>query len=163
MIELTLANQSHIDTITKLAHTIWNTHYVPIIGQEQVDYMLEQMYNKENLKLQLEINKHQFYLIRNNKECVGFLSVSTNNQKDYFLHKFYIHQHESKKGIGTQCLNHLIELIKPQSITLTVNRQNFKSINFYFKNGFTIDRVEDFDIGNGFIMNDFVMVRYIVQ
>ena len=162
MIELTLANESHIDTISELAYTIWNTHYVPIIGQEQVDYMLNQMYNKENLTLQLEVNKHQFYLINNNKLSIGFISVSSVNQKDYFLHKFYIHQHESKKGIGTLSLDKLIDLLKPQTITLTVNRQNFKSINFYFKNGFTIDRVEDFDIGNGYAMNDFVMVKKIV-
>jgi len=159
MVQLILADQSHIDTISELAHTIWNAHYVPIIGQEQVDYMLAQMYNKENLKLQLEVNKHQFYLIHKDKECVGFISVSSNNQADYFLHKFYIHHHESSNGLGTECLSTLIELLKPKSLTLTVNRQNYKSINFYFKNGFVINRVEDFDIGNGFVMNDFVMVR----
>lgn len=163
MIELTLANQSHIDTISELAHTIWNTHYVPIIGQEQVDYMLENMYNKEKLTFQLEVDKHQFYLLHNTNKCVGFISVNTVNQKDYFLHKFYIHQQESNKGIGTQGLNKLTELTKPQTITLTVNRQNYKSINFYFKNGFTIDRVEDFDIGNGYVMNDFVMVKKIAK
>ena len=161
MVQLILADQSHIDTISELAHTIWNDHYVPIIGQEQVDYMLAQMYNKENLKLQLEVNKHQFYLIHTDNACVGFISVSSNNQADYFLHKFYIHHHESSNGIGTECLTNLTELLKPKSLTLTVNRQNYKSINFYFKNGFVIDRVEDFDIGNGFVMNDFVMVRKI--
>ena len=55
MVQLLLADQTHLDTISELAHTIWNAHYVPIIGQEQVDYMLGQMYNKENLKLQLEV------------------------------------------------------------------------------------------------------------
>lgn len=161
MVQLILADQSHIDTISKLAHTIWNTHYVPIIGQEQVNYMLEQMYNKENLTLQLEVNKHQFYLVHKDNACVGFMSVSSNNQADYFLHKFYIQQHESKKGIGTECLDKLTKLLKPETITLTVNRQNYKSINFYFKNGFSIDRVEDFDIGNNYVMNDFVMVKNI--
>jgi ribosomal protein S18 acetylase RimI-like enzyme len=78
---------------------------------------------------------------------------------DFFLHKFYIDQQVSNSGIGTKVLNLLIELIKPKSLTLTVNRQNYKSINFYFKNGFKIDRVEDFDIGNGYHMNDFVMVK----
>jgi hypothetical protein len=41
---------------------------------------------------------------------------------------------------------------------LTVNRQNYKSINFYFKIGFRIEKCADFPIGNGFVMNDFVMV-----
>ncbi len=161
MVQLLLADQTHLDTISELAHTIWNAHYVPIIGQEQVDYMLGQMYNKENLKLQLEVNKHQFYLIHKDNKCVGFISVSSNNQADYFLHKFYIHKHESNNGLGTECLNNLIKLLKPKSFTLTVNRQNYKSINFYFKNGFVIDRVEDFDIGNDFVMNDFVMIKKI--
>jgi hypothetical protein len=39
-----------------------------------------------------------------------------------------------------------------------VNRQNYKAINFYFKLGFKIQTVADFDIGNGYVMNDFVMV-----
>jgi ribosomal protein S18 acetylase RimI-like enzyme len=46
----------------------------------------------------------------------------------------------------------------PKTIRLTVNRQNFKSINFYFKLGFKIEKVADFDIGNGYFMNDFVML-----
>jgi len=75
------------------------------------------------------------------------------------LHKFYIDQQKSNSGIGTNVLNLLIQQINSKSLTLTVNRQNFKSINFYFKNGFKIDRVEDFDIGDGYEMNDFVMVR----
>jgi hypothetical protein len=35
---------------------------------------------------------------------------------------------------------------------------NYKAINFYFKNGFTIEKVADFDIGDGYFMNDFVMI-----
>jgi ribosomal protein S18 acetylase RimI-like enzyme len=46
-----------------------------------------------------------------------------------------------------------------ECFSLTVNRQNFKAINFYFKNGFVIDEVADFEIGNGFVMNDFVMKK----
>jgi hypothetical protein len=44
---------------------------------------------------------------------------------------------------------------------LTVNRKNYKAINFYFKNGFTIKEIADFDIGNGFFMNDFIMIKKI--
>jgi ribosomal protein S18 acetylase RimI-like enzyme len=57
-------------------------------------------------------------------------------------------------------MNKFQHILQPKSITLSVNRQNFKSINFYFKNGFKIKSVEDFDIGNDYEMNDFVMVKY---
>jgi len=159
MIQLRLANEQDLKIIADLAKVIWNEHYIPIIGQAQVDYMLNSIYNLDSLKQQLNEKQHQFYLIEVNANVVGFLSVSSDNQQDYFLHKFYIDQKQSNSGLGTETLNVLIEQIKPKTLTLTVNRQNYKSINFYFKNGFKIDYVADFDIGNGYQMNDFVMKR----
>ncbi len=159
MIHLKVAEEKDLSIISKLAQSIWNEHYVSIIGQQQVDYMLDKMYNHQSLVEQLNIKKHQFYLIENDKAIIGFLSVSSENSSDYFLHKFYIDQQKSNLGIGSEALNLLVNSIKPKSLILTVNRKNIKSINFYFKNEFKIDRVEDFDIGNGYVMNDFVMVR----
>jgi len=159
MIHIKLASEKDLTTISKLAEIIWNDHYVPFIGQQQVDYMLAKIYNYESLIEQLNIKKHIFYLIEKDSEAIGFLSISTENKQDYFLHKFYIDQQKSNSGIGTEVLNLLVENIAPKSLTLTVNRQNYKSINFYFKNHFKIDRVEDFDIGDGYEMNDFVMIR----
>lgn len=159
MINLTIAKEKDLDTIAQLAHFIWNEHYVSIVGQEQVDYMLGKMYSKESLISQLNELKHVFYLIENENSVIGFLSISTTNQSDYFIHKFYINKQRSNSGIGTYVLNFLIEAIKPKSLRLTVNRHNFKSINFYFKNQFKIEKVENFDIGNNYQMNDFVMVR----
>lgn len=160
MVHLRLANEQDLKLIADLAKVIWNEHYVSIIGQEQVDYMLNTIYNLESLKNQLHQKGHRFYLIENDNKAIGFLSVSSeNNSSDYFLHKFYIDQKQSNTGLGTETLNLLIKTITPLSLTLTVNRQNYKSINFYFKNGFKIEQVADFDIGNGFQMNDFVMKR----
>ncbi len=159
MIHLTIAQEKDLATIAHLAKIIWNDHYVPFIGQQQVDYMLNKIYNHASLVEQLTQKKHVFYLIKKEEESIGFLSISSENQADYFLHKFYINQKQSNSGIGTQVLHSLIEAVQSKSLTLTVNRQNYKSINFYFKNGFKIDHVEDFDIGDGYQMNDFVMVR----
>lgn len=160
MVHLRLANEQDLKLIADLAKVIWNDHYVSIIGQEQVNYMLDSIYNLNSLKNQLHEKGHLFYLIDNNDNTIGFLSVSSeNNNSDYFLHKFYIDQKQSNTGLGTETLNILIKTIKPQSLSLTVNRQNYKSINFYFKNGFKIEQVADFDIGNGYQMNDFIMKR----
>ncbi|MCD6018999.1 MAG: hypothetical protein K0S53_2120 [Bacteroidetes bacterium] len=160
MLHLEKATEKDLDTISKLARVIWNDHYVPIIGQKQVDYMLDKIYSLQSLTEQLTEKKHRMYLIRSDEKSIGFVSVSLEKESNYFLHKFYIDQRQSNTGIGTKVLDLLIEIIRPKLLTLTVNRQNFKSINFYFKNGFKIDRVEDFDIGNGYLMNDFVMVKH---
>ena len=45
MLQVVIATTNDLNTVAELAKTIWNIHYVPIIGQEQVDYMLDSIYN----------------------------------------------------------------------------------------------------------------------
>src|ERR1700741_471313 len=158
-VSLQKALLSDIPVISDLARQIWEKHYVPIIGREQVKYMLKAMYSSKSLGEQIEKKKHIFYMVYQDNKCVGFVSISSPDKKNYFLHKIYLLQNEQNKGLGTAVFKLILkEMHSPESIRLTVNRLNYKSINFYFKNGFHIEKTEDFDIGKGYFMNDFVMV-----
>ncbi|HXU28000.1 MAG TPA: GNAT family N-acetyltransferase [Bacteroidia bacterium] len=159
MINFKLATENDFSTIEKLARIIWDKHYITIISQQQIDFMLNKMYSFEALKKQME-EGHKLYLVVNdNSEAIGFISVSTDNDRNFWLHKFYILQQKQHTGIGTLVFNKVFkELYEPKSIRLNVNRQNFKSINFYFKLGFKIEKVNDLEVGNGYFMNDFVML-----
>ena len=159
--DLTLQLCSKEDTgkIAELAGLIWNQHYRSIISEEQITYMLSSMYNHASLLQQMQEKKHLFYFVVFNGKAVGFLSVHEATPEAWFLNKFYIDQTQAAKGLGTAAFEAVIKLHNIKKIELTVNRQNFKAINFYFKNGFRIKEVADFDIGNGYFMNDFVMVR----
>lgn len=155
------AEQSDCKLIYELALEIWNTHYVPIIGQKQVDYMLRTLYSEISLKKQME-GGQEFTLIFLNESAIGYFSLSK-KEKVSFLNKFYIDSNKQQQGIGTTVLNEIILKSRgAKSIELTVNRKNFKTINFYFKNGFRIKSVEDFDIGDGYFMNDFVMEKILL-
>lgn len=151
------ADAGELATVAQLAVQIWNAHYVPIIGQQQVDYMLNRMYSPQSLLEQRNAKNHIFYLVEDAGAVQGFISVHRETGDDWFLNKFYILPQHAAKGLGTRAFEALKEKLRPKKITLTVNRQNYKSINFYFKNQFRISRVADFDIGGGFVMNDFVM------
>ncbi len=159
-VQLIKAESADIPEITRLAGIVWHQHYPAIISMQQIDYMLKLMYSSESLNEQMNIKGHVFYFINQRNINIGFISVSKIEEinSGYFLHKFYIDQTLAGKGSGTLAHNELIRLLNPSYVKLTVNRQNYKSINFYFKNGFKIDSVADFDIGNGYVMNDFVMV-----
>ncbi len=157
-IKLIEAVKNDIPTISGLASVIWNQHYPSIIGQPQIDHMLEMMYSEKTIADQLLFKKQTYYLIRVNNSTVGFISVKEEKNGEWFIHKFYIDQTKAAKGIGSMVFKQLLQLIQPIKISLTVNRQNHKSINFYFKLGFKIHSIADFDIGNNFVMNDFVMV-----
>ena len=160
MIRLVPIPEASLNEIAQMAKSIWQNHYVPIIGEQQVNYMLNTIYNTSSLLKQIDSGQ-RYYFINNESENIGFLSVSINSRNDeLFIHKFYILTRFQEKGVGTITLNNLYELFPQITISrLTVNRQNFKSINFYFKNGFVIEKIADFDIGNGYFMNDFVMVK----
>lgn len=156
-INLIKANTNDISNIYDLAERIWNEHYTPIIGSEQVKYMLSMMYSKDSLTDQMQNKGHNFYLVKNaDNENIGFISISGGDEK--FIHKFYIDNTKQNSGLGSIVFNEIKEM-HPDAVSysLTVNRQNYKAINFYFKNGFKIDSVEDFDIGDGYYMNDFIM------
>ncbi len=156
--QLFTASLADIPQIQSLATKIWQVHYPPIIGQVQVDYMLNKLYNATALELQMAEGQ-QFFLVKSENETVGFISISQKEDSSYFIHKFYLDTDLHGKGMGTQIFELLLQKF-PQvnCIRLQVNRQNYKPINFYFKLGFVIEKVADFDIGDGYFMNDFVMV-----
>lgn len=147
-----------IPEIRRLAVLVWNQHYPSVIGRRQVDYMLDLMYSEKSLAAQMQEKKHRFFLVRNGGEIIGFISCHLENKNELFINKFYINQQMAGKGIGSAVFRLILMKYSPDTVRLTVNRQNVKAINFYFRNGFTIERVADFEIGNGFVMNDFVMV-----
>jgi RimJ/RimL family protein N-acetyltransferase len=156
--QLIKAVDKDIPEIAALAEKIWKVHYPPIIGMAQVEYMLNIMYSTEALLNQINAGQN-FYFIRKEGKNIGYFGVSNDVPTELFIHKFYIDSESQGKGIGMQAFHLLIDMY-PQCATarLTVNRHNYKSINFYFKAGFVISEVKDFDIGEGYVMNDFIMI-----
>jgi len=152
------ATLSDIPLIRSLADRIWWRHYPAIITNDQIEYMLELMYSERSITEQMQ--KHQNYtLIYADGEPVGYYAVSEKSPGHFFLHKFYIDTDQHRKGIGATAFDHIKEndCKGYKEITLQVNRRNIKAVNFYFKHGFVIDYVDDFDIGNGYTMDDFFM------
>ena len=153
------SSEKDISVIAFLAVKIWNEHYTSFISKEQIDYMLAKMYSAESLLKQMN-EEHQFTLVYFNNVAVGYISLSSNDEEKFFINKFYVDVTEHRKGIGSRLFEHiLMQLPKYCIIELAVNRENYKAINFYFKQGFIIKHTLDIDIGGGFYMNDFLMVR----
>ncbi|MBX7042313.1 MAG: GNAT family N-acetyltransferase [Ignavibacteria bacterium] len=152
-----VTDDEQLTRLSELAHRIWNMYYPDIIGQKQVDYMLGKMYSLGALKEQIS-NGHTFVAGYVDGKMVGFLSYSKTSEMEYMIHKWYVDVSIHGKGVGRKLFDAAFVKTDYDVIRLTVNRQNFKAVNFYFRFGFTIERVADFDIGDGFFMNDFVMI-----
>lgn len=153
-----LATDENISSIQTMADEIWRDHYPEIIGMEQVEYMLGRFYSREAMLQQMR-DGQQFYRVMLDGQPKGFLAIEARGEGNYFLNKLYIDTREQGRGLGQAIWQNVLLLLSDlREMRLQVNRQNYKAINFYFKVGFVIERVADFDIGDGYFMNDFVML-----
>ncbi|MDY3195381.1 MAG: GNAT family N-acetyltransferase [Paracholeplasma sp.] len=143
-----------IRRISKMASSIWKETYQPILKENQISYMLEKFLSVKSIKEQIN-QGYQYYLLKEEKTA-GFASI-LNREEDLFLSKLYVYEAQRSKGVGKKFIDYLKSLEKP--IVLTVNKQNQKAIEFYQKEGFLIIEELVTDIGNNFVMDDYVM-RY---
>ena len=160
MLQLIPAVGDDLSLVKDMAAEIWPVTYGHIITQAQMEYMLAKFYDIEQLKAQLSASR-RVLLIMSAGVHVGFIDIE-NRQVDQFIHKFYLKTDVQGGGLGSAAMQQLYSLENKGALPLRlqVNRQNFKAINFYFKNGFMIEAVLDLDIGNDFYMNDFLMVKH---
>ena len=161
MITIEKAGIKDIKMVQDLARKIWPIAYGKILSPEQLGFMLDKFYSLESLEHQMVVLNHQFIIAKENSDPVGFASYAAydNNASVYHLHKLYVATDMQGKNVGKQLLGHLTFQIKDDggnSLQLNVNRFN-NAVAFYKKQGFTILREDDIDIGNGYVMNDYVM------
>jgi GNAT superfamily N-acetyltransferase len=151
-----------LEIVSALAYKIWPVVYKEMISQDQISYMLNWMYARETLQ-HAHISGDFFYSYYHEEEAVGFIHLHP-NQNTMKLQKIYILPEYQKLGIGKIFIGFCERLCRDkrfEELELQVNREN-SAVNFYLKNGFTIIKEEDFDIGNGFLMNDFIMKKKII-
>ena len=85
-LQLVAASEENISSIQSLADVIWNDHYPEIIGQEQVDYMLNRFYSVGAMREQMQ-GGQQFYEVLLDGLAVGFLAIESRGEGAYFLNK----------------------------------------------------------------------------
>ena len=159
MLSIKNATIADIPLIRTLAMEIWPQTYTPIIGVEQVAYMLGLFYSPEQLKAQIE-DHHTFLICYDDALPVAFASYAEAEQGKYKLHKLYILPDQQGKGIGKFIVEHLVRDLKARGATtlfLNVNRYNMAAKAFYEKVGFRHAKDEDIHIGEGYYMNDHVL------
>ena len=149
-----------LDKIIKLAEQTWFETYKEILSKEQSNFMFHKMYNKDVL-IENYNSGNEFYIISQNKD-LGYMELIFNSD-NIKISKIYILTDNQRKGIGNELINKAIKIGQSNNsnkITLNVNRNNSAKL-FYLKNNFTITKEIDIEIGNGYLMEDYVMERLI--
>jgi GNAT superfamily N-acetyltransferase len=154
------ATTADVEAILQIAQQTWWPTYEPLLGKEQVAYMLDEIYSQEKITDQVKNNKQTFLLLLDDEQPVAFAAYSPREEDPeiYKLHKLYCLPVTQGKGYGKILINEVIDKTKEagkHKLDLNVNRYN-KAKDFYERMGFTIAYEEDIPIGP-YWMNDYVM------
>lgn len=121
--------------------------------------MLGWMYSLDTLEKQAS-EGHRFYLAEEKGEMLGFTGIELNQELGKTkIHKIYILPTAQGKGIGKKLIKEIKEIAlenNQTSLLLNVNKYNQGAIDFYEYLGFKKVKDEVIDIGNGYVMDDFV-------
>jgi GNAT superfamily N-acetyltransferase len=146
--------------VRELAFSTWPDTFKEILSNEQINYMLEWMYNLKTLSEQVK-SGHQFYVYEENSIPKGFIGIELNypEKNQLKIQKLYVLPELQGEGIGKRLIDKAIQVANQNGIyelVLNVNRFN-KAVGFYKHIGFTVSYEENIDIGNGYLMEDYVM------
>jgi diamine N-acetyltransferase len=146
-----------IETIRQLAQKIWHEAYAEMLSSDQITYMLNLMYSHKTIEKEL----HEgviWEIIQEGETPVGFISTTLEGTT-LKLNKLYIYPAHHGKGIGQQSLDHVKQVAREKglkSFYLTVNKRNSKAIKAYEKAGMSRTDSKVFDIGGGYVMDDYI-------
>lgn len=153
-----VTSEKHLRKVEELANIIWQEHYTPIIGKEQVSYMLEKFQSVETMKKQIDLG-YRYFLINDPEISLGYLSFEKREER-LFLSKIYVLQDYRGRGIGKLAMKFVMDMARSldcQTVSLTVNKYNHNAIKAYERVGFVNIKAIVQDIGGGFVMDDYLM------
>ena len=157
-----VTEMSDINTVSQLAGAIWRHHYKPIIGAAQVEYMLAHFQNPTSIESQISAGYLYYLLWRDEQPLAYFALLPAPTDKSLHLSKLYVAPAQQGLGLGGYMLAFTERYCRQQgfnSIWLTVNRHNQTAIHFYLRQGFINTGTLVQDIGAGFVMDDFKMLK----
>jgi GNAT superfamily N-acetyltransferase len=165
MITITPATEEQLSIVRSIAYQTWPSTFGDILSPEQIEYMLDMMYSPDALRSQVNERNHVFLLARDtdSQETFGFVSYELDYKGEPAtkIHKLYLLPASQGKGVGRQLLDYVAGLAQKHGnarLSLNVNRNN-KAVQFYERTGFSVVHQENIDIGDGYLMEDYVMEK----
>lgn len=167
---LSPVKEADFPVLRELASMIWRRHYADIIPAAQIDFMLAGRMCDRTLHLQADATDRWLELLRVSNMPVGYCATELADDcraegvPAMKLGQLYVLDTHRGLGLGRFMLSHVERRARElgrHKLWLQVNRRNVSAIDFYEAMGFTKAREAVFDIGSGFVMDDYVMAKHV--
>ena len=146
------------------AASIWEQHYTPIIGADQVAFMLNKYQSAKAMSDQFSAG-YKYAVVICGDQKAGYFAYDGKAEKEVFISKLYIHKDFRRRGLGRRILDFIsneARVLGCTAMTLSVNKDNSNSIQFYIAYGFQTIKAQKVAIGEGFYMDDY-LISYPVE
>ena len=151
--------------LSNLASEIWHDYWPKILSPAQIDYMVAKFQSFNALKEQIEDEGYIYNIMEFQGKNIGYFGLCP-KENCLFLSKIYIKENYRGQGLGKSAFKKITEIAKEHnknSIQLTVNKYNTNTIKAYEKWGFKILNAVVTDIGQDFVMDDYIMEYEIIN
>lgn len=156
------ATLDDIALIRSLADGVWQATYADILSPEQIRYMFDLMYSPAALREQMCVKHHTFLIVSLDALPCAYISIEPLGGGRYNFQKIYARRAVHGQGVGRYMIERGLDYVRhteqgqPAMVELFVNRRN-PAVAFYRHMGFAIVGERDYDIGEGYFMNDYIM------
>ena len=152
-----------VERLAALAREIWYAHYPAIITVAQIEYMLEERYDAGVVLAELRREDLWWDKLVVEGAMAGFASYFlTSVPGEMKLDKLYVHPQLQRRGYGGMMVGRACAVARAHGcsrMVLAVNKNNRGAIAAYLKHGFRVADAVVKDIGGGFVMDDYIMVK----
>ena len=160
-----------IEALAQLAGDIWHEYWPAIIGKEQTDYMVEQFQSVNAITRDMEHNAYEYWFLVDgegeNARTVGFTGGHNEPETNrFFISKIYLKAEERGKHFASRVIEFYEALCKERgfdAMYLTVNKNNELGKRAYLGKGFEVIDAVETDIGEGYIMDDYIMEKKVAK
>jgi ribosomal protein S18 acetylase RimI-like enzyme len=170
-VSLTPVAEPDFAVVRELAGTIWRQHYAAIIPAAQIEYMLAGRFSNEALREYAQAADRWLELLRISGVPVGYcgyelagMNGDGSTPSAMKLGQLYAIESHRGTGLGRYMLRHVEGRASERGsrgLWLQVNKKNAAAIGFYRSAGFEVVREAVFDIGGGFVMDDYLMAKQV--
>lgn len=154
--------RADFDGVAALARTIWLEHYTKIITREQIEYMLGGRFTAANLERYLDAPDRWMFVLRQDGALIGYCSYAlTSTPRELKLEQLYLLPALHGRGLGRLMLEHVethARRLGMDTLMLQVNKHN-TAREVYLKGGFKVREEVVIDIGQGYVMDDYIMSK----
>ena len=151
--------------LAALASEIWHEYWPALIGEAQTDYMVEQFQSLEAIERDLAEHAYEYWFLRAAEDgrTVGYTGGRVEPETNrFFISKIYLLKEHRGEGLCSATIRFYERLARERGLDalyLTVNKHNEMAIRAYKAKGFEVIDAVETDIGDGYIMDDYIMEK----